>query len=105
MGRLNSAQFDKTSKVEEQQRRRFKRKHESGFVGNGYWYSNYPNMYGAMGTGGKEQTAQNNQGRTLKEETAKPQSNLSKNKRKSASTTDGLSFGGTAAGYVGGLGS
>ena len=53
---LSSSQFDAAADIEEQQRRRFKRKRESGFVGNGYWFSNYPFMMGTMGTGGFYQT-------------------------------------------------
>ena len=105
MSNLNSAQFDEAFDIEAQQRRRFKRKHESGYVGNGYWYSNYPYMYGAMGTGGKDETAQHEKGETPEQEAAEQHGNLSENMGESASATDGSSFGGTAAGYVGGLGS
>lgn len=52
MSRLNKAQFERAVSIEEQQRRRFGRKRESGFVGNGYWWANYPYVYGTMGTGG-----------------------------------------------------
>ena len=48
---LNEKQFDAATDVEEQQRRRFKRKHESGYVGNGYHFFNYPYMVGALGAG------------------------------------------------------
>lgn len=46
-----SPQFNKSANVEEQQMRRFGRKKESGYTGAGFWYSNYPNMIGAMGSG------------------------------------------------------
>lgn len=46
-----SPQFNKNANVEEQQMRRFARKKESGYTGAGFWYSNYPNMIGAMGSG------------------------------------------------------
>lgn len=46
-----SRQFERAEVVEETQRRRFKRKRESGFVGNGYWFGNYPYMIGAMASG------------------------------------------------------
>jgi len=46
-----SHQFDDAERTEEIQRRRFSRRRESGFVGNGYWYANYPNMIGALGSG------------------------------------------------------
>lgn len=46
-----SPQFNKSANIEEQQMRRFGRKKESGYTGAGFWYSNYPNMIGAMGSG------------------------------------------------------
>ena len=47
-----SAQFnDYANAVEEQKRRRFKRKRESGYTGAGFWFGLYPNMVGAMGSG------------------------------------------------------
>ena len=46
-----SNQFQKSESAENTQRRRFKRKRESGFVGEGYHFANYPNMIGAMSAG------------------------------------------------------
>lgn len=47
-----SAQFnDYADAVEEQKRRRFKRKREPGYTGGGFWFGLYPNMVGAMGSG------------------------------------------------------
>lgn len=37
--------------VEDSKRRRFKRKRESGYTGAGFWFGQYPNMIGAMGSG------------------------------------------------------
>jgi hypothetical protein len=87
-----SAQFNTAENVEETQRRRFKRKRESGFVGNGYWFGNYPYMLGAMGSANPDQ---------MDKDHNQPMSDASQ----TASDTTGLGDGGTAAGYVGGLGS
>lgn len=66
-----SAQFVNAENVEEQQRRRFKRRHESGFVGNGYWFWNYPNMIGTLGAGSMIQgPADQNRGETTAPDTA-----------------------------------
>lgn len=47
-----SRQFEnRRQEWEEVQRRRYARKHESGFSGAGFWYWNYPNMVGAIGAG------------------------------------------------------
>jgi hypothetical protein len=47
-----SAQFnDYADSVEEQKRRRFKRKRESGYTGAGFWFGLYPNMVAGMGSG------------------------------------------------------
>ena len=80
-------------KYEAAQRRRFGRKREPGYTGAGYHYANYPNMVGAMtaGTNINELT-----------QTQKPRQ-ISK-AGKTAAATDGMSFGGTATGFVGGLG-
>ena len=80
------------AKVEEQQRRRFKRKRESGFVGNGYWYPGYPNMVGAMSSNPVQDPNTDHD---------QPMSGGAD----AASATDGTGMGGTAAGFVGGLGS
>ena len=89
-----SLQFSSSAsaKYEELQRRRFKRKHESGFVGNGYWYAGYPNMVGTMSSNPVQDP------NTMYDQPANGEANV-------ASSTDGMGVGGTAAGYVGGLGS
>lgn len=87
-----SAQFSTRTSVEEQQRRRFKRKRESGFVGNGYTFG-YPSAVGTLSANPLDPNPY-----------AKQPSKNTKG-RKPASATDGSGFGGTAAGYVGGLGS
>jgi len=87
-----SAQFDNAENVEETQRRRFKRKRESGYVGNGYWFGNYPYMIGAMGSANPD-------------ENIKDQDQPMSDSGQSASDTNGSGSGGTAAGFVGGLGS
>ena len=47
-----AAQFnDYMTTVEDSKRRRFKRKRESGYTGAGFWFGQYPNMIGAMGSG------------------------------------------------------
>ena len=116
MSNLNSAQFDDAYDIEAQQRRRFKRKHESGFVGNGFFYANYPYMIDAMGTGGKEETAQHEKGEgNLSEnmgETAHDHVNQAMGSATNgvvdtampAPTSDGSGMGGTATGITGGLG-
>ena len=88
-----SRQFDGAANVEEQQRRRFKRKHESGYVGNGFWFGMYPNMVGTLAgaTDPRPETEKDHD---------QPMSDGS-----TAAATDGMGVGGTGAGYVGGLGS
>jgi hypothetical protein len=87
-----STQFDSAANIEEQQRRRFGRRRESGYSGAGSWFLNYPYMLGTLGSGtGSYDTRDQNQ----------PVSNGSD----TASATDGAGNGGTAAGFVGGLGS
>jgi hypothetical protein len=48
-----SHQFDgQKAAWEDIQRRRYARKQGvSGFIGNGYWFLNYPNMVGGIGSG------------------------------------------------------
>ena len=53
---LNGRLFKNAANVEEMQMRRFRRKHEHGYVGNGFWFANYPYMVGAMGAGSLTQT-------------------------------------------------
>jgi len=76
-----ASQFNKSPNVEEQQMRRFGRKKESGYTGAGFWYSNYPNMIGAMGSG------------AVTSEVPNPPKKMSKSTR-TASTTDTMGIGG-----------
>ena len=87
-----SAQFDNAENVEEIQRRRFKRKSESGYSGAGFWFGNYPYMIGAMGSSNPDENIKDHD---------QPMSDASQ----TAADTSGLGSGGTAAGFVGGLGS
>lgn len=85
-----SPQFNKNANVEERQMRRFGRKKESGFTGEGYWYSNYPNMIGAMGSGGYS--------------VGQPQPDRPKSKsKKTTSTSDTMGVGGTTFNGVGAI--
>lgn len=86
-----STQFSAATNVEEQQRRRYKRKHESGFVGNGYTWG-YPYMVGTLAANPVQDPNTDHD---------QPMSSAAD----AASTTDGSGMGGTAAGFVGGLGS
>jgi hypothetical protein len=50
-------QFDGAIETaEDQQRQRFSRPREQGFVGNGYWWGSYPYMTGALMAGNVLQT-------------------------------------------------
>lgn len=79
------------AKVEEQQRRRYKRKRESGFVGNGYTWG-YPYVIGGLSSNPVQDPNTDHD---------QPMSGGAD----AASATDGTGMGGTAAGFVGGLGS
>jgi len=86
-----STQFGNAADIEEQQRRRFKRRREPNYSGSGFWFANYPYMIGALGAG-----TNNN-----------PDPNTDQNQPMSdgaASATNGDGMGGTGAGFVGGLG-
>lgn len=89
-----SAQFDNAENIEETQRRRFGRKRESGYSGAGFWFANYPNMIGAMSAGTDP-----------REGNVKDKEQPISESDQTASTSNGSGGGGTAAGYVGGLGS
>lgn len=65
---LNGRLFKNAENVEEKQRRRFRRKHESGYVGNGFWFANYPYMIGALGAGTITQTQNEEQKETPQQE-------------------------------------
>ena len=78
-----AAQFnDQMSLVEESKRRRFKRKRESGYTGAGFWFAQYPNMVGAMGSG------------AVTNEIPNPPKKMSKSK-KTTSINDTMGIGGT----------
>jgi hypothetical protein len=87
-----SAQFATRTNIEDQQRRRFKRKRESGFVGNGYT-AGYPSAVGTMSANPLNTNPYAVDPKTKKKGT------------KPASSKSGSGNGGTAAGYIGGLGS
>jgi hypothetical protein len=85
-----STQFDSAEDIEEQQRRRFGRRRESGYSGAGFWFLNYPYMVGSSGSGtGSYDTRDQNQPVNDGSDTA--------------SSADGMGSGGTAAGFIGGL--
>lgn len=86
-----SVQFDNAPIIEEQQRRRFKRKRESGYVGNGYWFGNYPYMIGAMGSANPD---------LMDKDHNQPMSDAGQ----TAADTSGLGDGGTAASATGAAG-
>ena len=89
---LNEKQFDDAFDIEEQQRRRFRRKHESGYVGNGYHFANYPYMIGALGAGSLISTTQEHE-----------QLQDQDDARSTAPVTTGMAEGGTAmTGLAGG---
>jgi hypothetical protein len=87
-----STQFNRAEDIEEQQRRRFGRRRESGYSGAGFWFGGYPYMIGAMGNPAPETEKDHEQ----------PMSGGSDS---AAAATDGMGVGGTGAGFVGGLGS
>ena len=78
-----ATQFDNVEQIEARQRKRFSRKKESGYTGEGYHFANYPNMIGALGAG------------TLLPTRAQQPLPMSK-KNRTAAATDGMSTGGTA---------
>lgn len=86
-----STQFSAAVNVEEQQRRRYKRKHEYGFVGNGYTWG-YPYVVGTLGANAYQDP------NTVYDHPTNGEADV-------ASSADGSGMGGTAAGFVGGLGS
>jgi hypothetical protein len=87
-----STQFSRAEEIEAKQRRRFGRKREPGYTGEGYWFQNYPNRVGTLTAG----TDPHATGRKLE----KPKKRVTK----PAEATNGAGNGGTAAGFIGGLG-
>lgn len=106
MSNLSGAQFSDVESAEEKQRRRFKRKHESGYVGNGYGYFNYPYMIGAVGAGSLTQTQTDAQyheaGETPMQETAEHDAGTDAGE--TVAGTTGMGDGGTAASASGAAG-
>lgn len=79
-----SSQFDLANSVEKAQRRRFNRKREYGYVGNGYNFANYPYMIGALGAGSIITTPERQQELDQQNDTG-------------VSDTSGMGEGGTAS--------
>ena len=96
---LNNAQFGNAADIEEQQRRRFKRKQESGYVGNGYNFINYPYMVGALGAGTITQTQPNEE-----DEHSQDAGSEAGEPNPGATTATGMGDGGTAASATGAAG-
>lgn len=93
-----SHQFDGAAAAyEDAQRRRYARKKGvSGFIGNGYWLSNYPYMVGTMGSGTLTQTTSDDYRNPVQE--------LGENTGDTANTGSGMGEGGTAASATGAAG-
>ena len=91
---LSPAQFNTMANIEEQQRRRFYRRREPGYVGTGFWYWNYPNMVGTIGAGSLISTQEEHQ-ELQGEQTREGQT---------ADVDDGMGQGGTAASATGAAG-
>jgi hypothetical protein len=92
-----SHQFDDVERVEDIQRRRFHRRHESGFVGNGYNFWNYPYMINSVGAGTITQTQSEQYENPVQEQNETPQ-------QEAAETNTGMGEGGTAAAATGAAG-
>ena len=83
-----SSQFGDSQAYEDSQRRRFARRHEPGYSGQGYNYGNYPYMVSAMAVGMNQIVASD----------ARYQDIAKNYKRKAGlNTSSGLGEGGTAA--------
>jgi hypothetical protein len=90
-----SHQFDEQKRiVEDQQRRRYARKREWGYVGTGFWLWNYPNMVGTIGAGTITQTQSDDYKNPVQE--------LGQNTGQTAGDATGMGEGGTATGDAGG---
>lgn len=94
MSRL-SRQFQKAESAENAMRQRVNRPAEPNYSGAGFWYANYPYMYGTMGTGGMS-TYGNPQG-----EQPAPEQSVGGDM---ASSDSGMGDGGTATDMSGGIG-
>lgn len=94
-----SHQFEnRREEWEEMQRRRYARKHESGFSGAGFWYWNYPNMVGAMGSGNIIQSQSGEDRKDLGQNLGQGAENLDG----MAGDSTGMGQGGTAITAAGG---
>lgn len=91
---LSPAQFNTASDIEEQQMRRYRRKHEPGYTGAGFWFWNYPNMVGAIGAGSMLPVADNPAAHQDNTDTTGQTANVG----------SGLGEGGTAASASGAAG-
>lgn len=102
-----SHQFDGAEQAyEDAQRRRYARKHESGFVGNGFLSGIYPGVVGGFGTGTITQTQSEqyeNPIQELGENTGAIGSN-GEETNETANTNTGMGDGGTAASATGAAG-
>lgn len=86
-----SRQFEgKRQAWEDMQRRRYARKHESGFTGSGFWYWNYPNMVGALIAGTPVQS-----------QTGEDKKDLGQNLGQGAENLDGMAGDSTGMGQGG----
>ena len=97
MSRL-SRQFSDAESAEDAKRQRVNRPAEPNYSGAGFWYANYPFMYGTMGTGGM-MTSSNPQGETPQQEAAEQSGGGDM-----AGSESGMGDGGTATGVSGGIG-
>jgi hypothetical protein len=93
-----SHQFDGQQEAwEDIQRRRYARKKGvSGFIGNGYWLFNYPNMIGGIGSGTILQT-HSEQYENPVQELGENMGHGAENAEGMAGTSTGMGEGGTAA--------
>ena len=98
MSEILSHQFNNAADIEAEQRKRFKRRAESGFSGAGFWYANYPGMVGAIGAGNMTQT------QSSEEAHETPGQELSENTGQGAADTSGMGDGGTASSAAGAAG-
>ena len=96
-----SHQFDgQQAAWEEVQRRRYARKQGvSGFIGNGYWFFNYPYMTGALGAGTITQTQPNEE-----DEHSHDAGSEAGEPTPGATVATGMGDGGTAASASGAAG-
>jgi hypothetical protein len=101
MSNLNEQQFSQAADVEAQARRRFNRKQESGFIGTGYNYANYPYRIGAMGTGGIGQMDNDYHQPNAEDEHSEDAGSTS---GEMVAGTTGMGDGGTAASATGAAG-